>query len=129
MTDTTGFEYVRSVDFAALEELPSDKRFSQVLLDRASGAEHCTAAYIRTPAGGGSPEGMHVHDFEQVFYVLDGTMTVQIGDDRQEVSSGSLIVFPAGQPHRNWNATDTPTIHLAFAAPAPKVGDKGTYPA
>ena len=32
---------------------------------------------------------------------------------------GSLVVFPAGVPHRNWNGGTEPTVHLAFNAPMP----------
>jgi len=112
-------EYVRKVDFAAIEKSGADERLTQNLLDRSSGARTCTILCIKTPAGGGSPAGMHVHDVDQIFYILRGTMSIEIEGKHYECSPGSLIVFPAGVRHRNWNGGSEPTLHLAFNTPLP----------
>ena len=110
-------EYVRTVDFATIEATAS--RFTQSLLDRDSGATTCSINCIKTPIGDGSPAGLHTHPFDQVFYILEGTMSLEIGGEQHEAGPGSLIVFPAGIPHRNWNADAEPTLHLAFNTPLP----------
>ena len=112
-------EYVRRVDFAAIERSGIDERFTQNLFDHTSGSKTCTITCIKTPAGGGSPIGMHVHDVDQIFYILSGTMSIEIEGKQYDCSSGSLIVFPAGVRHRNWNGGSTPTVHLAFNTPLP----------
>jgi len=96
-----------------------DERVTQGLLDHASGARTCTIFCIKTPAGGGSPAGLHVHDVDQMFYVLQGTMSVEIEGKQHDCGLGSLVVFPAGVPHRNRKAGSGPTIHLAFNTPLP----------
>src|ERR671928_1483716 len=110
-------EYVRQVDFDQLNS--STDRFTQRLFDRDSGASTCQINCIKTPAGGGSPAGMHVHDVDQIFYVLSGTMSIEIEGQQHDCGPGSLIVFPAGVPHRNWNDGPEPTVHLAFNTPLP----------
>jgi mannose-6-phosphate isomerase-like protein (cupin superfamily) len=112
-------EYVRHVDFADFAASEPTVRKSQSLLDHTSGGTHCTVNYIQTPAGGGSPAGLHVHDVDQIFYILSGTMSIEIEGRQTDCGPGSLIVFPAGVPHRNWNETQQPTVHLAFNTPAP----------
>jgi quercetin dioxygenase-like cupin family protein len=112
-------DYVRQVDFAAIEKSGADERLSQALLDHASGAKSCTVFCIKTPSGGGSPAGRHVHDVDQIFYILRGTMTIEIEGQQYDCPPGSLVVFPAGVPHRNWNAGSEPTLHLAFNTPLP----------
>jgi len=67
-------EYVRKVDFAAIDRSGAEERLNQALLDHASGAKTCTIFCIKTPVGGGSPAGLHVHDVDQMFYVLRGTI-------------------------------------------------------
>jgi quercetin dioxygenase-like cupin family protein len=94
-------------------------RVSQVLYGPDAGAVSCNITYIQTPAGGGSPAGLHTHAVDQIFYVLDGTMTIEVAGSQHTAGPGTLIVFPAGVPHRNWNADDKPTRHLAIAAPPP----------
>jgi quercetin dioxygenase-like cupin family protein len=112
-------EYVRKVDFAGIDNSGADERVTQKLLDHASGATTCTVFCIKTPAGGGSPAGLHVHDVDQIFYILRGTMSIEIEGKEYNCSAGSLIVFPAGVPHRNWNGGREPTVHLAFNTPLP----------
>jgi len=112
-------EYVRKIDEAALNAAGPDERFSQWLLDHTSGGKHCSINWIRTPAGGGSPAGMHTHVVDQIFYILAGTMNLEIEGKEYKAGPGSLVVFPAGVPHRNWNGGTEPTVHLAVNAPLP----------
>jgi mannose-6-phosphate isomerase-like protein (cupin superfamily) len=113
------FEYVRHVDAVHRDATPLEARYAQSLLDADSGAQHCTVSYIRTAVGGGSPAGMHVHEVDQIFYILSGTMSIEIQGVPSIAEAGSLIVFPAGVPHRNWNDGDEPTVHIAFNVPMP----------
>ena len=110
-------QYIRPVDFGALNAAPD--RFTQVLLDHESGATTCSVNCIKTPPGGGSPAGLHTHPVDQAFYVLSGTMGIEIEGQEYEVGPGTLVVFPKGVPHRNWNAGSEPTVHLAINTPAP----------
>ncbi|MFN8524700.1 MAG: cupin domain-containing protein [Chloroflexota bacterium] len=112
-------DYVRKVDFAALDKTAPGERYTQVLLGHENGAKTCTINAIKTPAGGGSPAGMHVHDVDQIFYVLSGVMSIEIEGKQYDCGPGSLIVFPKGVPHRNWNGGSEPTVHLAFNTPLP----------
>jgi quercetin dioxygenase-like cupin family protein len=112
-------EYVRTVNFEAIEQSGPNERVEQALLDHASGATTCMVKCIKTPPGGGSPEGLHVHDVDQHFYVLRGTMSIEVDGRQYECGPGALVVFPAGVPHRNWNAGDQATVHLAINTPSP----------
>src|ERR1700743_3371368 len=104
----TAFQHVRAVDVNAVKNLAADERYSQKLINHASGGVHAEVNYIVTPPGGGSPRGLHTHAWEQIFYLLEGTMTIEVEGTRTDVEAGSLIVFPAGVEHGNWNTTDAP---------------------
>lgn len=106
-------EYVRKVDLKELND--TSQRWSQALLDGT--LDSCSVTIIKTPAGGGSPAGLHTHTVDQIFYVLSGTMNVEIEGTAYVAEPGTLVVFPAQVPHRNWNAGSEPTVHLAIAAP------------
>jgi mannose-6-phosphate isomerase-like protein (cupin superfamily) len=108
MTVEEDFQYIRPIDQAALHAGGPDARVRQILFDAKNGALN----FIRTPAGGGSPEGTHTHKFDQIYYVLSGTMFVEINGEESIVQPSSAVVFPAGVPHRNWNEEET--IHLAL---------------
>jgi quercetin dioxygenase-like cupin family protein len=113
-------EFVRTVDFDAL--LGSDARIVQALVDATTGAKHCAVSCVKTPAGQGSPEGLHTHRVDQLFYVLRGTMMVAIEGTVQQAGPGTLVIFPAGVPHRNWNEGPEATVHLSIVAPVPEEG-------
>ena len=119
-------EHIRSVDFAALRA--SADRHTQRLLDRASGATSCQITCVKTPPASGSPEGLHTHDVDQIFYVLEGVMSIEVAGATREAGPGSLVVFPAGMPHRNWNAGHDATVHLSIATPLPKEGEPFAKP-
>ena len=110
-------QYVRPIDFTALDAAPD--RFTQTLLDHESGSTTCAINCIKTPAGGGSPAGLHTHAVDQAFYILSGTMGIEIEGKEYEAGPGTLVVFPKGVPHRNWNAGSEPTVHLAINTPTP----------
>lgn len=111
-------ENIRTVDFAALRA--SADRHTQPLLDRASGATSCQIHCVKTPPRSGSPEGLHTHEVDQIFYVLEGLMSIELAGAMREAGPGSLVVFPAGVPHRNWNAGHEATVHLSISAPLPE---------
>jgi mannose-6-phosphate isomerase-like protein (cupin superfamily) len=121
-------ENIRPVDRDSLANVGPGERWTQMLHDRSRGAVGCEVRLIRTPGGGGSPDGLHVHDFEQVFYLLDGEMNIEVDGVESVVQAPSAIVFPQGVPHRNWNAGATATLHLAINAPAPDLGQPVSRP-
>jgi mannose-6-phosphate isomerase-like protein (cupin superfamily) len=111
--------YVHNVGLAELAKLDEAQRVVRRLLDPSTGASGCTISVIRTPADGGSPEGLHVHDVDQIFVMLEGMMTVEIDGEEHDLGPFDVVHFPVGVPHRNWNPSATPSVHLSVCAPAP----------
>jgi quercetin dioxygenase-like cupin family protein len=110
---------VRHVDAELVASVPLGERLVQRLVEAANGTGSCTVSWIRTPAGGGSPEGLHVHPVDQLLYVLAGTVTIEARGATRRAGPGSLALFPAGLPHRSWNEGPDPTVHLSINVPAP----------
>lgn len=113
-------QYLRKVDFAGFASVR--ERVSQSLIGHDSGASSCSIDCIKTPPGGGSPAGLHTHVVDQIFYILGGTMSLEIAGEQYEAGRGTLVVFPAGIPHRNWNGSGEDTVHLAINSPLPESG-------
>jgi mannose-6-phosphate isomerase-like protein (cupin superfamily) len=109
----------RSVDDEARVARGLERRYEQNLIDATNGGMDTMVRYVATPPGEGSPAGLHIHEFDQLFYIVAGTMSIEIEDDRFDAGPGSLVVFRQGVPHRNWNAGDVETIHLAINTPMP----------
>lgn len=50
------------------------------------------------PAGFGGPP-LHVHAFDEVFFVLAGRLKMRLGDEVIELDQGSSVVVPGDVPH------------------------------
>lgn len=61
----------------------------------------------------------HVHDrLHDMFYVLEGTLTMRLGDDTLELPAGSFVCVPPGVVHTFSNPSDAPVRFLNFNTPA-----------
>jgi mannose-6-phosphate isomerase-like protein (cupin superfamily) len=66
-----------------------------------------------SPGGEGYIAPLHVHhEDDEAWYVLDGALTVRVGDADVEVPAGEAVIVPRGTPHTYWNPTDGPTRYL-----------------
>ena len=61
----------------------------------------------------------HVHDeLHDMFFVLDGTLTMRVGDDEREVRPGTFVCVPPGVVHTFSNPGTAPVRFLNFNTPA-----------
>src|SRR6187551_2675519 len=69
---------------------------------------------IVVPPGLGSP--WHVHPEEdEWFYVLDGALTVWVGDAKVELKSGGFAFGPKGVPHTFYGTAPVTRALVGFA--------------
>lgn len=83
--------------------------------------ENSVVNAIRVSPGGEGP-GTHIHEFDQYYVVLEGELHVEVALERHIAPAGSLVLLPAGVPHRQWNEGPEREMHLALLAPAPREG-------
>jgi uncharacterized cupin superfamily protein len=63
--------------------------------------------YTAPPGFAGPP--LHVHTgFDEVFVVLEGTLTTRVGDETHEVPPGGTVFVAGDTPHTFTNATGDP---------------------
>ena len=69
------------------------------------------------PGFPGPPPHRHrrLHD---MFYVLDGTLTMRVGDETLELQPGSFVCVPPGVVHTFSNRSDAAVRFLNFNTPA-----------
>lgn len=72
---------------------------------------------VLPPGFPGPPPHRHekLHD---MFYVLDGTLTLRVGDRTISASQGTFVCIPPGVVHTFKNASDEPVRVLNFNTPA-----------
>ena len=88
---------------------------------KATGEETNNSFYLGEgvfePGFPGPPPHRH-HRLHDMFYVLDGTLTMRLGDEALELESGSFVCVPPGVVHTFSNLSDAPVRLLNFNTPA-----------
>jgi mannose-6-phosphate isomerase-like protein (cupin superfamily) len=71
---------------------------------------------VLPPDFGGPP--LHMHDFDEAFYVLEGELTFQLEDERLTARPGQLVFAPRCVPHTLANHSAREARYLLICAPA-----------
>jgi mannose-6-phosphate isomerase-like protein (cupin superfamily) len=89
----------------------------QVLINsHASGGKFLVGEARIEPGAPCPPQHVHAHEHEAL-YVIDGVLTVELGDDRIELHAGECLVMPPGVPHRFGNLSDQPVRAIGTISP------------
>ena len=72
---------------------------------------------VAAPGFAGPPP--HVHErLHDMFYVLEGTLTMRLGDATTELPAGTFVCVPPGVVHTFSNPGEAPVRFLNFNTPA-----------
>ncbi|MFT5091061.1 MAG: quercetin dioxygenase-like cupin family protein [Candidatus Latescibacterota bacterium] len=77
--------------------------------------------------GGLSGDGHSHSDQEQAFYILEGDMEVDVGDETHQLSAGDCVLLPRGVFHKHRNIGEKPLKFLFISAmlgAGPPPGDR-----
>ena len=90
---------------------------SQILLrSEQSGGE--VAVIENSTPGRWSGPPLHRHDFDEAFYVLEGELTFQRGEEVGVAGPGELVFAPRGAVHTLANRSSEPARYLLVCTPA-----------
>ena len=84
---------------------------------------HSRAHVWRFPAGAKGRRHLHTQQ-EEVFVVLDGTFTMELGEERERVvlPARSVVVLTPNTPIQIFNETDADAVAFMYGVP-PVTGD------
>jgi mannose-6-phosphate isomerase-like protein (cupin superfamily) len=88
-----------------------------VLLTGATSSGHTAVMDNHVPAGAGGPP-LHHHAFDEAFYVVEGRLDFQVGNERTTVESGEMVFAPGGAHHAFANPHPTDARMLLVCTPA-----------
>lgn len=68
-----------------------------------------TQVSVTRIAAGGAYD-LHVDEYAQVFFVLEGRGEAEVGEERAPLEPGVVLRTRAGEPHGLWAAADLPLV-------------------
>ena len=87
-------------------------------VERAMGSVHMGTGICYLDANGSIQP--HLHSFEESFYILEGNVIAQIGDQAHLLSPGHFALISTGVKHAFRNASGQPIRWLEMQAPQPR---------
>ena len=90
---------------------------SDILLRGEQSSDAVSAIQITVAAGWDGPP-LHHHDFDEAFYVLDGELTFQLGEELATAGAGRLVFAPRNSIHTLANLSDREATYLLDCTPA-----------
>jgi mannose-6-phosphate isomerase-like protein (cupin superfamily) len=92
-------------------------------VDHGMGSVHMGVALCFLDAGGAIQP--HLHSFEESFYILEGTVLVEIGEKSYAVEPGHFGLIGTGVRHAWRNVGAAPVRWLEMQAPQPRAAERG----
>jgi mannose-6-phosphate isomerase-like protein (cupin superfamily) len=93
----------------------------RILISRANGSVNVLERLNDMLPGGGRTE-LHLHPFDQAYFIKQGTMKINYGAATYEASANSLVVLPVGVVHSNENTGTTVQSVITMLLPEPPKG-------
>ncbi len=98
-----------------------DSLNERILISRANGSINVLERLNDMLPGGGRTE-LHLHPFDQAYFIKQGTMKINYGAATYEAQANSLVVLPIGVVHSNENAGTTVQSVITLLLPEPPKG-------
>jgi mannose-6-phosphate isomerase-like protein (cupin superfamily) len=97
--------------------VPTDRPAINVLLRSEDSAGHISVmANVVKGDFAGPP--LHHHDFDETFYIIEGELTFQLGDEIFTRGAGELAFAPRNIPHTYANRSGAPARLILICTPA-----------
>lgn len=119
-----GYHVVDPSELSPAPDRPCEKRS----ISGAAGLSELGCHRYEADPGEQIPLAYHVHERqEEVFYVLDGTLSVETPESTYEVDAGEALVVEPESPQRAYNDPDADGPLRTLVVGAPAVDDASPY--
>ena len=89
--------------------------YTILLTGKDTAGHYCLIDMLVAPGGG---PGLHRHDFEEMFTVLDGEIEITFRGAKSLLRAGETGNIPSNAPHQFKNASERPARLLCLCSPA-----------
>ena len=108
-------------------QLQSGPRWERLTAKPEVGHEFIEVIY-KPALGAAPPEDFIRHPGREYGIITKGTLSVQVGFGRAEMSAGDSIAFDSSIPHRFWNETGEEVVAVWFVLDAAAGGQEPEFP-
>ncbi|MGB1101928.1 MAG: cupin domain-containing protein, partial [Pontimonas sp.] len=108
-------------------QLQSGPRWERLTAKPEVGAEFIEVIY-KPALGAAPPEDFIRHPGREYGIITKGTLSVQVGFGRAEMSAGDSIAFDSSIPHRFWNETGEEVVAVWFVLDAAAGDQEPEFP-
>jgi mannose-6-phosphate isomerase-like protein (cupin superfamily) len=117
--------FVRGIDASAREQRGGQT--SYLLLGKGDfGSTHLAITWVE--CGSNSEQSLHAHpDSEQVYVIVRGRGEMIVGDERETVGPGTMILIPPGTDHAIRNPGDEMLLYVSATSPPFEPDDVGRW--
>lgn len=107
--------HTQTLDTAPVNERSAQR--SRLMLGRGQfGSKNLAITWVDCAPG--SMQAVHGHpDNEQVYVIVRGRGVMQVGDEMEEVSEGTLVFVLPGSAHAIKNTSDQPLVFVSATSP------------
>jgi len=91
-------------------------RIAVLVPSEATGGAFSLVEYTTPPRFPGAPRHYH-NGIDELFYVLEGRLTMTAGEERRVIGPGECVAVPRGVVHTFANETDSPARFLVQLTP------------
>jgi mannose-6-phosphate isomerase-like protein (cupin superfamily) len=110
---------VRIVDAASSHSVPFLDGSTMTFLAQGTDTHDLVSFWeFVLPGGGQGPPPHRHHGHDELFYVVEGALTVHAADGDKTARAGSLVLVPRGAQHTFSNPTDTTMRMVGTFSPA-----------
>ncbi len=107
--------HIQPIGSAPVNERGGQKSYL-LLTDGQFGARNLAITWVEGAPG--SMQAVHGHpDNEQIYVIVRGHGVMQVADEMQEVSEGTLVFIPPGAAHAIKNTSDEPLVFVSATSP------------
>jgi len=115
--------FVRGIDASAREQRGGQT--SYLLLGKGDfGSTHLAITWVE--CGSNSERSLHAHpDSEQVYVIVRGREEIIVGDERETVGEGTMILIPPDTDHAIRDPGDEMLLYVSATSPPFEADDVG----
>lgn len=118
LLEARSVQYVERVSESTVD---AAEPFDGVFLKLLAGGETANMQQYRIEPGAAVPE--HIHENEQIGYLLQGTKVFVVDGEKRVIEAGDSYAIPAGEPHAAENPGDVPVVGIEVFSPPRAEGD------